>query len=473
MQFTYFHRNDYNNTIWEQPMINAILIQNNFENDFPNCASIDFKDAKINLEFISRKPSILRIKPFLYCNCKDEDLVFGEKPCQTNPNENININFEIYKEKLIHFLTNYFDKKLKDTTEIMAKVRLHLNLNQINEAKNLLRRMEVSPETEMLNFYIKYKIENSEIPKDDDLVETFSKICQKLDEHSKFAFSCGVLDLFSSKFYFSLNCMSFTFYEYKFYFNFLIFTILKKRNLAEMSLHFLLESIKVLFKFEDLLLKENLIYMGLDLIQDYSWINLFKNQLKEVEDAFFYLYVRGNSSVRFKLDYKTTDLTKSDFDACGFENLFEYDIKKNHLIDHFIEKIRIKSSENIMGLIDSEDEFYIANKIDGGYSVFVNKNITIKSLVRDDGLEIQFNKKLTKIERMYDIIMSEITRKESELMLKFKYKSNIPCRIYINPDYKLERNSDEFLVIVSTDVKRISISVEIIDGIYEEKIFYL
>lgn len=487
-------------------MINSITICNQGLSEFPDGLTIAYENRHIHISFISGENSIFRTIPCLYSVIAADLILFQttriEEPGST-------VSLEKYTEALVEYLPKYIDLEMRKATTKMDLVRLYFRINDISRAKSLLDGMEDEGDVRMLRFIIRHKFEMVEgrlqerparasriwefngIANDssgmDLQVESgkmhkafdeFVRICSMIDEHTRFIFACEVLEIFPSDFYFLIeHHAGLTLLECSVFIKIQMADVLIRRGKNKIATLMLIQASRSIQHQLDMVLKRSLMKHALELVTDASWSSYFLSIVREVEEEEIKTYglpvsVQNDTCLLMPV----RQYPAAVFESC--DEIFQFNVVKTSLDDHFIDQIRVRIPGNcqgrapIMGVFESEEQFYPVYS-SGMWSILtLDSSVRIKKIVLEDGTEICCDKQMHRILKATDVELVDVIEGPCKRMC-FAFKNGMACKFYTSEDIGVSMDKAGFCLLVPRATKEVRMTVEIQESIYESRTYGL
>lgn len=495
--------------LFAKPMINSITIYNQGPSEFPEKLTITYEDRPIHINFLSSESSIFKTVPCLHSVAAGGLVIFQSSEIKEPGSE---ISLEKYVEALKKYLPRYIDLEMRKSTSKMDLVRLYFRINDIPRAKSLLGSMENKGDVRMLDFLIRHKFEvfkdrfhekfaetakighYDSIPtakksvdpdseptdgKTHEMFDEFVCICNTVDEHTRFVFSCEMLGVFPSDFYFLIERhLGFASLERSVFFKIQMADILIRRSKTRIATLMLIQASRIVQKESDMVLKRSLVKLALELVTDGSWDSYFRTIIGELEEDEIQTYglpisVQGMVDSFMFLNRIPSPIAV-EFESCS--EVFEFKVVKTALKDQFIDQIRILISGGnykVMGVYDNEEQFYPAYSGRKCSVLHFDCSVHIRKVVLEDGSEICCDKKMHKIHKTADAELVDIASEESCKKMCFAFRNGRACRFYVSADTKISRSETGFCLLVSGETKEVEVLVEIRENIYEKRVYSL
>lgn len=492
-------------------MINSLTICNHGPCEFPEEITITYENRPVHIRFISSKSSIFKTIPCLHSVVVAGLILFQSSDIKESDSK---VSLEEYVEALEKYLPRYIDLEMRKSTSKMDLVRLYFRINDIFRAKALLESMENKGDVRMLNFVIRHKFEitkdrfqekltqaakiwkhdsvsitaNGRInpdlePIDSKVHEMFDEfvcICSMVDEHTRFVFACEMLEIFPSDFYFLVERhLDFTSLERSVFFKIQMADILVRRSKARIATLMLVQASRMIQQEHDMVLKRNLMGLALELVTDGSWDDYFRTIVEDLEEDEIQTYglpVSVQSALdSFMLLNRTPDCIHVEFESCA--EIFELKVVKTVLKDRFVDRVKVlistgsRKATTVMGVYDNEEQFYPAYSTGSCSILHLDHNVHIKKVVLEDGTEVSCDRKMHRICRTTDVRLVDITSEGACRKMCFAFRSGKACRFYVSEEIEVSRGADGFCLLVPEEMKKVKLTIEIKENVYESRIY--
>lgn len=180
----------------------------------------------------------------------------------------------------------------------------------------------------------------------------------------------------------------------------------------------------------------------------------------------------------------------------SYTNIFNFDVIKKSMQGVFTDKVKIsiKDSKNagmpVMGVVDMAGTFYQCKE----NTFYSNVDIEGKCIVLGDGRQVVHEFKMRKIEKNTDLILLDIqTLKGTDIkpfnlsedvtsmineqdgckMIKFKLKNGKKCNFSFKDSIHQELKDSFLYVFVPIECKQVESTIEINEGIYETRLYFM
>lgn len=484
-------------------MFELVTIYHNSPNSFPRFFQLDFKFLRFKLHFPATDESLLHLLPDIYSSAASP--ISSSFSCEPLPHSDCFILFSDYLIGLQQYLDEFIKLIGLQASSELDFVRIHFQTGEFNRARNIVKKMDQTAETRMLMFYMKNKPnewqfnEYVSLTNITDLIiknkttkwMKMMKITKKLDENTKIVFILQMIGIIPyTKYLITLIKLNITDKYKSVYLKIKLAEYLEKNKQVIPKIH-LAGSLLLLSAIElncgqDLKLRDDLLYRGMEQIKNESWRRiiwkkietLLYNQMKDVGmytcSSLFMFSLQNNQQQDDSTD-------KIKIKAMPYRNVYKIKpvrrILKNHFTDAIYIEINQESKPELVKFDDGTVQQLISHN--KGYLCYpeekYNSEIIINEILFRDGFSYKMGQTFTKIEKKY--VLAYTKTESEEGLARIIYKC-VPAVNNQHPKVSsvLTWKWSSSNLIIEINLKNIKNStsnkdtclVEINDGIYED-----
>jgi len=506
-------------------MINTILIYNHNIIGVPNRLEVTFEGRKVTTVLVQR--SLLGTVPHFFCAFVNGHVLFQEDVISQATGQHTVSRAE-YEIRLERFLGRYIDAKRRNAKSKMELLRVYFASNDLGAAQDVLEHMKSCGSARMLSFILNNSGEDASHDHQDDRYSRFLDICREIDRHSAYIFALELLDAFSTRdliqLYGDLKLIfpapadgrvrvcgrqEEVLYGLEVLLHVRIATELASRGQFRAAGTVLIQMSEILNNTEDIQIVEEILSIAFGLLDSpqglldemigtwESGLHLTSAQVFYISSRFLIdpsamnsdpsMAARNGLATMLQVACKQTQQCQSyTVSVQSYTDIFEFQAVKTQMKNVFTERVKVVvrdahgAEPAIMGVLDSEGRFYIAERD----IVSPPGDFTGGTVILSDGRQVVDSFRVRKLERKTDIRLigiEEIERSrlglelpgESRLKkLTFEFKNGEKCNYsFKDAVFRVEKENVELLF--AHECSEIEAQVEISTGIYERRYYYV